>query len=37
VHRIVTEVFQLARPLSDLMSEPLRARVLARMAERAEK
>jgi len=37
VHRLVTEVFQLARPLSDLMSDPLRARVLARMAERAEK
>ena len=30
VHRMVTEVFQLVRPLWELTSEPLRSRVLER-------
>jgi hypothetical protein len=37
VHRIVVEVFQLARPLWDLTAEPLRSRVLARQEELAHK
>ena len=37
VHRLVTEVFQLARPLTDLISEPLRSRVMARQEEMAKK
>jgi 2-polyprenyl-6-methoxyphenol hydroxylase-like FAD-dependent oxidoreductase len=37
VHKMVVEVFQLARPLSDLMADPLRSRVMARMAERTGK
>lgn len=37
VHRILVEVFQLARPLWDLTSEPLRSRVLARQEELAAK
>jgi hypothetical protein len=35
VHRMLVEVFQLARPLWDLTSEPLRSRVLARQEEMA--
>jgi 2-polyprenyl-6-methoxyphenol hydroxylase-like FAD-dependent oxidoreductase len=35
VHRLLVEVFQLARPLWDLTSEPLRSRVLARQEELA--
>jgi hypothetical protein len=31
VRRLVTEVFQLLQPLSVLLQEPLRSRVLARM------
>jgi hypothetical protein len=30
VHRLITEVFQLAKPLSALSAEPLRSRVLER-------
>ena len=30
VHRLLVEVFQLARPLWDLTSDPLRSRVIAR-------
>jgi 2-polyprenyl-6-methoxyphenol hydroxylase-like FAD-dependent oxidoreductase len=37
VHRIVVEVFQLARPLWDLTSEPLRSRVLTRQEELGRK
>ena len=37
VHRILVEVFQLARPLWDLTSEPLRSRVLARQEKLAAK
>ena len=37
VHRLLTEVFQLARPLWDLTAEPLRSRVLARQKELAAK
>jgi hypothetical protein len=37
VHRLLVEVFQLARPLWDLTSEPLRSRVLARQEELAAK
>ena len=35
VHRILVEVFQLARPLWELTSEPLLSRVLARQEELA--
>lgn len=35
VHRLLVEVFQLARPLWDLTAEPLRTRVLARQEELA--
>ncbi len=37
VHRLLVEVFQLARPLWDLTAEPLRSRVLARQEELAGK
>jgi 2-polyprenyl-6-methoxyphenol hydroxylase-like FAD-dependent oxidoreductase len=37
VHRLLVEVFQLARPLWDLTAEPLRGRVLARQEELAGK
>lgn len=37
VHRILVEVFQLARPLWELTSDPLRSRVLARQEELAAK
>jgi 2-polyprenyl-6-methoxyphenol hydroxylase-like FAD-dependent oxidoreductase len=37
VHRLLVEVFQLARPLWDLTAEPLRSRVLARQEEFARK
>ncbi len=37
VHRILVEVFQLARPLWELTSEPLLSRVLARQQELASK
>jgi 2-polyprenyl-6-methoxyphenol hydroxylase-like FAD-dependent oxidoreductase len=37
VHRLVVEVFQLARPLWDVTAEPLRSRVLARQEELARK
>jgi 2-polyprenyl-6-methoxyphenol hydroxylase-like FAD-dependent oxidoreductase len=37
VHRLVVEVFQLARPLWDLTSDPLRSRVVARQEALAAK
>jgi hypothetical protein len=36
VHRLITEVFQLAKPLSALSEEPLRSRVLERQRKPAE-
>jgi hypothetical protein len=33
VHRLLTEVFQLTKPLSVLYEEPLRSRVLERLRE----
>ncbi len=35
VHKLVIEVFQLAKPLSALIEEPLRSRVLARQRKQA--
>jgi hypothetical protein len=37
VHRILVEVFQLARPLWELTSDPLRSRVIARQEALAAK